>query len=146
MNFIIYISTCSLPVVVYNCVSILQVNTDVFHVTTHAVSEYTIVFLFYSLQVVRRRLVNFYRLLGPRFYLIMSTSVSTDTLPANVPKLKFNGSNWAIFQTRFKLAMGTKEKWGHFDGSQPRPLFLGNTLTTEQVARLEEWEIGRAHV
>ena len=51
----------------------------------------------------------------------MSQSLSNDTLPASVPKLDHHGENWAIFKIRFQNAMEAKEKWGHFDGSVPRP-------------------------
>ena len=50
----------------------------------------------------------------------MSTP-SQDTLPASVPKLETSGKNWLLFSIRFQLAVKAKGKWGHFDGSVPRP-------------------------
>lgn len=54
----------------------------------------------------------------------MSTATTTslsDTLPASVPKLEPDGSNWVVFVTRFTDAVEAKGFFGHFDGTTPRP-------------------------
>ncbi|OAX37144.1 hypothetical protein K503DRAFT_250746 [Rhizopogon vinicolor AM-OR11-026] len=49
----------------------------------------------------------------------MSTTVSvtTDTLPSNVPKLDIKGANWAIFSLHFQIAVEARELWKQFDGT-----------------------------
>ena len=49
-----------------------------------------------------------------------ATSLS-DTLPSSVPKLEMTGTNWAIFEIRFRDAIEAKGFWGHFDGTTKRP-------------------------
>jgi len=49
-----------------------------------------------------------------------ATSLS-DTLPSSVPKLEMTGTNWAIFEIRFRDAVEAKGFWGHFDGQTKRP-------------------------
>lgn len=49
----------------------------------------------------------------------MSTS---DTLPADIERLRDDGTNWFVYEMRFKLAMRAKGKWGHFTGLVARPL------------------------
>ncbi|XP_006460633.1 hypothetical protein AGABI2DRAFT_74352, partial [Agaricus bisporus var. bisporus H97] len=44
-----------------------------------------------------------------------------DTLPPNVPALDISGSNWAMFELRFRMVVRGKGLWGHFDGTTPRP-------------------------
>ena len=50
-----------------------------------------------------------------------TTTVSTNSLPSNVPKLDVSGTNFAIFKVRFTRAVKSKGVWGHLDGSTPRP-------------------------
>ncbi|KAF8816940.1 hypothetical protein BYT27DRAFT_7058760, partial [Phlegmacium glaucopus] len=50
-----------------------------------------------------------------------ATSLS-DTLPSSVPKLEMTGTNWAIFEIRFRDAVEAKGFWGHFDGQTKRPV------------------------
>src|SRR5271169_1863836 len=52
---------------------------------------------------------------------ITATSLS-DTLPSSVPKLESTGTNWAIFEIRFRDAIEAKGFWGHFDGQTQRPV------------------------
>lgn len=50
-----------------------------------------------------------------------ATSLS-DTLPSSVPKLDSTGTNWAIFEIRFRDAVEAKGFWGHFDGQTKQPV------------------------
>jgi Reverse transcriptase (RNA-dependent DNA polymerase)/gag-polypeptide of LTR copia-type/Integrase core domain/GAG-pre-integrase domain/Zinc knuckle len=52
----------------------------------------------------------------------MSTTVTTNNLPSNVPKLEVTGKNWAIYRIRFTRAVQSKGVWGHLDGSLPCPV------------------------
>jgi hypothetical protein len=65
------------------------------------------------------------------------TSVTTtslaDTLPSSIPKLDASGLNWAIFSLRFQDAIEAKGYWGHFDGTEPRPV-VPTTATTTPAA------------
>ena len=69
----------------------------------------------------------------------MSTAVSTDTLPNIVPVLDKMGLNWVIFKLRFREAVAAKKKWGHFDGSKPRPV-TANPPTEAEVAAVTTWD------
>jgi len=51
----------------------------------------------------------------------MSTTVTTNTLLSNVPKLDVTGKNWAIYQIWFTQAVQSKGVWGHLDGTTPCP-------------------------
>jgi len=61
---------------------------------------------------------------------IVTTSLS-DSLPSSIPKLDSTGLNWAIFSVRFQDAIEAKGFWGHFDGSEPRPVVSAATTTAE---------------
>ncbi|KIY43329.1 hypothetical protein FISHEDRAFT_53192 [Fistulina hepatica ATCC 64428] len=50
-----------------------------------------------------------------------TTTLVTDTLPSDVPKVDIQGTNWPIFALRFEDAMYGKGLWGHFDGSAVCP-------------------------
>lgn len=50
-----------------------------------------------------------------------STSHSTDNLGSSVPKLAVDGLNWVIFEYRFEVAVNSRKKWGHFNGSAVCP-------------------------
>ena len=60
----------------------------------------------------------------------MTSSVSTPVLQpaqpialaAEVPHLKPEGTNWAIFARRIERAMRHTRRWGYFDGSNARPV------------------------
>ena len=60
-----------------------------------------------------------------------TTTLSTNTLPSNVPKLEVSGKNWAIYRIRFTRAVQSKGVWGHLDGSAPCPT---PPVTTPPVA------------
>ena len=91
----------------------------------------------------------------------MSTVTATalaDTLPLTVPKLKATGLNWTIFLLRFQDAMKAKGYWGHFDGTEPRPVITQSSpslpstsattaasttvasLTTEELTAMAQWD------
>jgi hypothetical protein len=51
----------------------------------------------------------------------MPTS-SNDLLYSQIPLLNSEGTNWAIFCMRFIEAMDVTDRWGHFDGTDARPV------------------------
>jgi hypothetical protein len=58
-----------------------------------------------------------------------------------VPRLELNGSNWAAFQMRFSEAMDAADRWGHFDGTEPRPGAANpKALTTDELAAQKRWD------
>ena len=50
------------------------------------------------------------------------TTLLSDSLSSSVPKLDSTGLNWATFSVRFQDAIEAKGFWGHFDGSERRPV------------------------
>jgi transposase InsO family protein len=40
----------------------------------------------------------------------------------NIPRLETDGSNWASYAMRFRMAMQATGKWDCFDGTKPRPI------------------------
>jgi hypothetical protein len=44
-----------------------------------------------------------------------------EQLPTEIPYLDYDGTNWAIFSMHFRKAMQATHRWGHFDGTRPRP-------------------------
>src|SRR6266850_788048 len=71
---------------------------------------------------------------------ISSTALS-DQLSSSIPKLDPSGLNWAIFSIRFQDAVEAKGFWGHFDGSQAKPVPAdANSPTTEERAAIALWE------
>jgi len=52
----------------------------------------------------------------------LTTTSLADSLPSSIPKLDATGLNWAIFSVRFQDAVEAKGFWGHFDGSEVRPV------------------------
>jgi len=61
---------------------------------------------------------------------IITTSLS-DSLSSSVPKFDSTGLNWATFSVRFQDAIEAKGFWGHFDGSERRPVESVATTTAE---------------
>ncbi|KAF9440956.1 hypothetical protein P691DRAFT_766959 [Macrolepiota fuliginosa MF-IS2] len=45
-----------------------------------------------------------------------------DSLSPSVPQLELSGANWAEFAMRFRNAMRGKFLWGHFNGTDIRPV------------------------
>ena len=82
----------------------------------------------------------------------LTTTSLSDSLPSSIPKLDSTGLNWAIFSVRFQDAVEAKGFWGHFDGSEPRPVVSAATtaaggnedpqakLTEEQVTKQLQWD------
>ena len=72
----------------------------------------------------------------------MSSSSSTiEQLPANIPRLEPNGSNWAIFLMRFRQAMQATRRWGYFDGTTPCPVpKRNNKMMDNEKEDIAKWE------
>ena len=68
----------------------------------------------------------------------MSTTVTTNTLPSNVPKLDVSGKNWAIYRIRFTRAVQSKGVWGHLDGTARRPGTSTVTPPTDEEAEEQQ--------
>src|SRR5260221_7988072 len=69
--------------------------------------------------------------------------MSFPVLPATVPHLKEDGSNWATFATRFRKAMQAIQRWGYFDGTIMCPVPKDNAHpTTAERQAIKEWEHG----
>jgi hypothetical protein len=59
----------------------------------------------------------------------------------HIPILKQDGSNWAIFEVRFRLAMKVYGWWGYFDGTNPRSVPKDSQNVTEKEKEdMENWE------
>ncbi len=67
-------------------------------------------------------------------------SPSIEQLPANIPRLETDGSNWAIFIIRFRKAMKVTRHWGFFDSTNSYPA-LKDPLKPmdEEKAATEKW-------
>jgi hypothetical protein len=72
---------------------------------------------------------------------IPEPSTTIDKLPANIPRLEPNGSNWAIFQMHFRDAMKVTRHWPYFTGlkSCPEP-DDPEDVTKEEKEAIEKWE------
>src|SRR5258708_29647210 len=71
----------------------------------------------------------------------MSTTPVIEQLPANIPWLDTNGTNWAIFKTCFQEAMRVTRRWGHFTGARPRPKpKVADKPTEGEREAIEKWE------
>ena len=67
-------------------------------------------------------------------------SPSIEQLPANIPHLETDGSNWAIFIVRFREAMKVTRRWGFFDGTNSCPVPKAPLKPTdEETAAAEKW-------
>jgi hypothetical protein len=61
----------------------------------------------------------------------------------HIPKLEPDGSNWAIFQTRFQIAMMASNHWDCFDGSKPCPTPKDHAAPTKEEKEVAAtWEKG----
>ena len=71
----------------------------------------------------------------------MSSPATIKQLPANIPQLEPDGSNWAIFTGRFREAMQATRRWPHFDGTStcPSPK-VTNKPTDDEKKEIEKWE------
>src|ERR1700747_1444045 len=72
---------------------------------------------------------------------VTPTSTTIDKLPANIPRLETNGSNWAIFKMRFSGAIKVMRRWGYFSGNSvaPTPADQQNPTKEEREA-IDQWE------
>jgi len=69
--------------------------------------------------------------------------MSFPTLPATVPHLKEDGSNWATFATHFREAMQATHHWGYLDGTIMCPVPKDNAHpTTAEHQAIKEWGHG----
>jgi len=78
-----------------------------------------------------------------------ATPASNEHIYTLVPRLELNGSNWAVFMMRFSEAMDAADRWGHFDGTEPRPEPKDpNAPTDDETAAQKRWDredkIGRS--
>ncbi|KAJ7702926.1 hypothetical protein B0H16DRAFT_1347283, partial [Mycena metata] len=64
----------------------------------------------------------------------MATTIADVSSISRVPVLQSDGANWLIFSTRFKLFVKSKARWGHFDGTTPKP------VPPAAQAEIDEWE------
>jgi len=70
-----------------------------------------------------------------------ATPVNIEKLPANIPRLEHNGSNWAIFKMRFSNAMKVMRRWAYFTGLNPYPDPVDAAKPTkDEVAAIIQWE------
>jgi hypothetical protein len=68
-------------------------------------------------------------------------SATIENLPATIPHLTPDGSNWAIFLTRFRQAMRANRRWGYFEGTKLRPIPKNSAKPTEEEAEAaERWD------
>ena len=66
---------------------------------------------------------------------------TTEQLPTNIPCLKLDGSNWAVFSIRFQEAMEVTGRWGYFDGTEARPVPAdASNVTTAEQERMAKWD------
>jgi gag-polypeptide of LTR copia-type len=70
----------------------------------------------------------------------MSTS-SNDHLYGQIPLLNSEGTNWAIFSMHFIEAMDTTGCWGHFDGTDARPVPTDTAKpTSDEKEVMRSWD------
>jgi hypothetical protein len=68
-------------------------------------------------------------------------TTSIEKLSAVIPRLEPNGSNWAIFQKRFRDAMKVTRRWAFFTGDKARPVPVDPAHpTTEETTKMEKWD------
>ena len=69
------------------------------------------------------------------------TPTTIEKLPANIPRLEHNGSNWAIFKIRFSNAMKVTRRWAYFTGLNvyPEPVDRAKP-TREEASAIIQWE------
>jgi len=62
-------------------------------------------------------------------------------LSTEVPHLDSEGSNWAVFVRRLQRAMAINGRWGHFDGSDPRPVPKDSKHPTDvEDQAIQRWD------
>jgi len=79
-------------------------------------------------------------ILFSNFFLIQIL-LSFPVLPTTVPYLEEYGSNWAIFNMRFREATQAMYHWGHFDGTNARPVLKDAAHPTNMESEaIKGWE------
>src|SRR6267154_2287203 len=69
------------------------------------------------------------------------TPTTIEKLPANIPRLEHNGSNWAIFKMCFGNAMKVTRQWAYFTGLNPYPKPVDAAKPTkEEATAIVQWE------
>ena len=72
---------------------------------------------------------------------VPTPSSSLEHLPANVPVLELNGSNWPVFSMRFRKAMTATKRWVYFSGMRARPVPVDPANPTpEEQAQMQAWD------
>ena len=71
----------------------------------------------------------------------MSSPATIEQLPANIPQLKPDGLNWAIFTGHFHEAMRATRHWPHFDSTStcPSPK-IASKPTDDEKKDIEKWK------
>jgi hypothetical protein len=75
--------------------------------------------------------------------LALFPSFEDDALMTHIPHLEEDGSNWAVFSTRFREAMQAAGRWGHYDGTTPRPspaTVRTRRATAEEARLTDAWD------
>jgi len=62
------------------------------------------------------------QVMGPAGSNNAASTASSEIIHSLVPRLELNGSNWAAFAMRFRVAMDAADRRGHFTGSETRPV------------------------
>ena len=71
----------------------------------------------------------------------MTTPSTIHQLPSNIPCLKADGSNWAIFILHFHKAMQVTQRWPYFEGTIPCPSPKNpNKVPDDERKSIEDWE------
>lgn len=66
---------------------------------------------------------------------------SIEQLPANIPRLEPDGSNWAIFVVRFRESMQANRRWGYFDGTNARPVPAdASNISAAESESIAKWD------
>jgi hypothetical protein len=69
------------------------------------------------------------------------TIPSIHQLPSNIPCLKADGSNWAIFVMCFREAMQAIRRWPYFEGTIPCPSPKNPAKVPDNERKsIEDWE------
>ena len=71
----------------------------------------------------------------------MSTPITIEQLPSNVPQLEADSLNWAIFMMCFQEAMQATGRWPLFNGTHacPSPK-VSNKPTDDKKKEIVKWE------
>jgi hypothetical protein len=71
----------------------------------------------------------------------MTTPSTIQQLPSNIPCLKADGSNWAIFVLRFREAMQVAWRWPYFEGTIPCPSLKNPAKVPDDERKaIDDWE------